>query len=81
LFDKVANLGAFDEQLTASVIKSTLLALTYCHSQGIVHRDIKPENILLETESENGFSLKIIDFGASIELKEGKLNDIIGTVL
>jgi calcium-dependent protein kinase len=44
-----------------------------------VHRDIKPENILLETDGENGFSLKIIDFGASVEIKDNKLNDIVGT--
>lgn len=32
----------------------------------IIHRDIKPENILVETdEFEEGFTLKIIDFGLS----------------
>jgi calcium-dependent protein kinase len=73
-------MGYFDESLTATIVKNTLLALAYCHNQGIVHRDIKPENILLETEKENNFSIKIIDFGASIEIKDNKLTEIIGTV-
>jgi len=44
-------------------MKQILSAVNYCHSMNIVHRDLKPENLLLE--SDQGFNLKVIDFGTS----------------
>jgi calcium-dependent protein kinase len=36
-----------------------------------VHRDLKPENVLIDKELSN--TLKIIDFGTSIQIKENEL--------
>ncbi|MBR4968003.1 MAG: serine/threonine protein kinase [Bacteroidaceae bacterium] len=37
-----------------------LSAVAYLHKRGVVHNDLKPENILV---TNNGHSLKLIDFG------------------
>jgi calcium-dependent protein kinase len=37
--------------------------MNYCHGKKIVHRDLKPENLLLE--NEEGYDIKVIDFGLS----------------
>jgi calcium-dependent protein kinase len=51
----------------------------YCHENNIVHRDIKPENILLE-QGKDFDSIKIIDFGASLNVKQDEtLSKRIGT--
>lgn len=44
--------------------------MAYFHDINVVHRDIKPENVLIDKELNN--TLKIIDFGTSIQIKENE---------
>lgn len=44
--------------------------MAYFHELNIVHRDLKPENVLIDKELNN--TLKIIDFGTSIEVQDGE---------
>eukprot|EP01086_Lenisia_limosa_P016639 TRINITY_DN65_c0_g1_i1.p1 TRINITY_DN65_c0_g1~~TRINITY_DN65_c0_g1_i1.p1 ORF type:complete len:239 (-),score=43.89 TRINITY_DN65_c0_g1_i1:25-741(-) len=37
-----------------------LLALDYCHSQGIMHRDVKPHNVMIDHKQKK---LRLIDWG------------------
>eukprot|EP01083_Nonionella_stella_P070349 188169_1 len=37
-----------------------LLAIEYCHCNGIMHRDIKPHNVIINKDTK---SVKLIDFG------------------
>jgi calcium-dependent protein kinase len=52
------------EEEASIIIKHLLQAISYLHIMDIIHRDIKPENIMLK-ESDNLYSLKLIDFGLS----------------
>ncbi|TYG98878.1 hypothetical protein ES288_A10G152200v1 [Gossypium darwinii] len=56
--------NGIQEQCIAIILKETLTALSYLHSQGHLHRDIKASNILLD---DNG-RVKLADFGVSSSL-------------
>ena len=49
---------------TAQVITQACRGLSKAHAGGIIHRDMKPENLFL-CEEEEGFLLKILDFGVA----------------
>ena len=51
-----------------NLMRQLLVAVEYCHQNGIVHRDIKPENILLKNAQDPKPTLKLCDFGAAREL-------------
>ena len=63
LFDVLVKKRCLSESIAAKIIKQVLQALTYCHSKKIVHRDLKPENLMLESEDQ--WTVKVIDFGLS----------------
>lgn len=51
---------------TARVLIHACKGLAKAHAHGIVHRDLKPENLFLtEDDEEDGFVLKILDFGVA----------------
>ena len=41
-------------------MRELLVALDYCHSQGIMHRDVKPKNVMIDHEKRQ---LRLIDWG------------------
>lgn len=54
-------------QVIKAVLRQIAVGLKRLHSLGIVHRDIKPENLLITVDG----SIKIIDFGASVDMCTG----------
>ncbi|KAL7718637.1 Aurora kinase [Entamoeba marina] len=62
LYALLQEAGRFDEGRASRYIKSTTLALQYCHSQNCFHRDLKPENILIDHNDQ----VKLADFGWSV---------------
>ena len=62
----------------AAILKEVLGALNYTHSQKIAHRDLKPENILIKKQNEK-YKVKIIDWGLSTLMGDGKANRVCGT--
>ena len=69
------------EEDAAYIVRQILLAITYCHSRGVVHRDLKPENILIDSINKEGkISIKVIDFGAALFIPpHSKLYETLGT--
>lgn len=61
----------FSDIKKLEIVEDILAGLAECHNCKVLHRDIKPSNILV---SEDGSSVKIIDFGLS------KVKDIFGEV-
>merc|ERR1719215_209776 len=56
----------YTEAFMADIIKQTLRALAFMHSQKFMHKDLKPQNIMLVDqyqEGTNSASIKVIDFG------------------
>ena len=85
LFDRIVSQGNFTENTAAYVIRQSLLALNYMHTQPgkpMVHRDLKPENILLESSNPDKYEVKIADFGFSCVFDpEVKLDLTLGSPL
>ena len=60
------------ENIARIIIKQLLTALSYLHyACDICHRDIKPENIMFKEKNDIN-SLKLLDFGLSLENFESK---------
>ncbi|KAL1196366.1 Calcium-dependent protein kinase 22 [Cardamine amara subsp. amara] len=70
LFDKVVN-NPYSEKDAAGIFRSIVNAVQICHSLDVIHRDLKPENFLFSSKDDNA-TLKAIDFGCSVYIKEGE---------
>ncbi len=78
LFDRIQAKKKFDESDARLIMKQLLSAVKFCHIHGIIHRDLKPENVVFTDEGFN--SLKVIDFGASIQYSiNSVIREKIGT--
>ena len=60
-----------------SYAKQIADGMDYLHSMGVLHLDLKPENILVSYD----YTVKIIDFGESLENKNTKLGREIKATL
>lgn len=59
------------------IIAQLLLTVDYMSNFGIVHRDLKPENVLLRSNQEGVYEIRVADFGFAMLLnpdrsKEGQ---------
>ena len=79
LFTTIINNKKLSEEIAAIIFSQLISAIKYLHSKNIVHRDLKPENIIVQNPITNDldlndlqsqYSIKIIDFGASINYKK-----------
>lgn len=71
----------YSEKESAKIVGKLLSAITHMHKHSITHRDLKFENIMFENSSPNA-EIKLIDFGLSKKVKEGKkyMTDGVGTI-
>ncbi len=79
LFDRIVSAKKFDEDTGRRFFQQLVVALHFCHKQGVCHRDLKPENLLVD---DKGIII-ITDFGlANIQAPsdQGKLlSTVCGT--
>lgn len=59
LFDRIVSARRFNEPTARRYFQQIVVALQFCHAQGIAHRDLKPENLLLSDQD----NIKITDYG------------------
>lgn len=79
LIKNLRDKGILSENENAEIIRQLLLAINHCHKQNIFHRDIKLENVMFSEKP--GSTIKLIDFGCSIQGKEEKIQTpIIGAL-
>ncbi len=78
LLDRSGRLSA---ETTSRIVSHACRGLGRAHALGIAHRDVKPENLFLcgATEDE-GFVLKILDFGVAKSAQRAGL-DFVGTTV
>lgn len=67
------SVGPIGEMIPDSVIKTVirdvLLALAYCHENGIVHGDVNPANFLISSDGR----IQLADFGLAVACSDEKL--------
>jgi serine/threonine protein kinase len=59
LFDRIVQAKKFDENTGRRFFQQMIVALHFCHRNGVAHRDLKPENLLVDDRD----NIKITDFG------------------
>lgn len=69
LFDAIVANTRFSEPDSALMVHDLASAIHYLHQLNIVHRDVKPENLLIINRHDGRKSIKLADFGLSIEVK------------
>lgn len=76
LTDLVTNVILREGQI-AFIVRESLKAIEFLHSNGIIHRDIKSDNILLGNEGE----IRVIDFGfcAQLDPENSKRRTLAGS--
>ncbi|CAM9183090.1 unnamed protein product, partial [Pylaiella littoralis] len=72
LFDYIVRHQRLQEGQACFFFRQLVDGIEYLHDHDVTHRDLKPENLLLQS-SNDGWRLKIIDFGLSNTHEGGKL--------
>ncbi|CAN0103557.1 unnamed protein product [Ectocarpus sp. 8 AP-2014] len=72
LFDYIVRHQRLQEGQACFFFRQLVDGIEYLHKHDVTHRDLKPENLLLQS-SDDGWRLKIIDFGLSNTHEGGKL--------
>ena len=75
IINKPNNNKMTKQSFKDTIVKPLLDAIQYIHSNGFIHRDLKPENIFV---TKTG-TLKIGDFGLSIDITKRAPQGIVGT--
>lgn len=76
LFDRIVSAKRFNEDTARRYFQQIVIALHFCHKQGIAHRDLKPENLLVDDKD----NIKITDFGLASLQGPAEKSQLLRTV-
>jgi eukaryotic-like serine/threonine-protein kinase len=74
--------GGLTIDFALKILVQVVRAVARAHDMNVVHRDLKPENIFLSIASDGSPMVKVIDFGISRALTDGRLTgqgELFGT--
>jgi serine/threonine-protein kinase len=72
--------GELSVQETVAIMTLVVQAVQVVHRLNLIHRDLKPSNILLERNSDGGWTPYVCDFGLAMALDEPALTQgVLGT--
>jgi serine/threonine protein kinase len=76
-----AEEAALPLDAVSRIVEHTLSGLEAAHAAGLVHRDIKPDNLMLLTEGDDPWFVKLADFGlARLVEGSGRTTAVAGTL-
>lgn len=75
LEELVMKNGPLRWQMGRHVFSQICDALEHAHNSGVLHRDIKPGNIIMESNDEDSFTVRLIDFGIAAMRNESTSAD------
>lgn len=65
LFERFSKSPVVNEKIAAKYMFDVIIALNFCHKNGLTNKDIKPENLLFEFDAPDAH-LKLVDYGFSL---------------
>lgn len=76
--------AAIHPDIAADIIAQSAAALEAAHARHLLHRDVKPDNIMLATNADGTYQVKLVDFGiaramTSEEQRVTRTGLVIGT--
>ncbi len=76
--------AAIHPDIAADIIAQSAAALEAAHARHLLHRDVKPDNIMLATNADGTYQVKLVDFGiaramTSDEQRVTRTGLVIGT--
>jgi serine/threonine protein kinase len=86
LGDLINSRPRFSLHVSVDIILQIAEAMHHIHNAGLVHRNLYPHNILFKVVEDKHLSsagfvvVKVADFGAATESKEGELSENLGRV-
>jgi len=84
LAEELVKCGALPVETALKIAFRIADTMTLAHQKGIIHRDLKPQNIMLTTEGQRDFVVKVLDFGVArtsgaLRLVQTNRQIIVGT--
>ena len=62
--------GSLSARETIDCARLALDAIREAHEEGLIHRDLKPENLFLAKRPDGDWTIKVLDFGISKDLRD-----------